>query len=215
MYRTREYWYYIVTTEMSKLLHFIFRVYQIVAGALIALVVLDVVFVLGFPAESLPKAGSPADAVVVLGAAPNSPAIRNRASRGYEVYSSGAANTLVLTGGNTASQDESEAMNMARFLTKQKGTALPLVLEERSANTYENLRNTKQQVPELDTIVIVSDRYHVPRAFVTAKSLGFEHVYWSSPDSSYYLFPELARYYVREMVAMFAYVPKWVQAARE
>lgn len=199
---------------MSKLLTYLRRLGLVVAAGVLAVVLFDVGFILAFPRESLPRTGEPADAVVVLGAAPNSPAIRNRVTQGYTVYAAGEARLIVLTGGNTSSRDESEAMNMARYVQSRVGGGLPLVLEERSTNTYENLRFTRELLPEAKRIVVVSDTYHTPRAFVTAKSLGFTDVYWSSPDNGYYRGSELAWYYIREMVALVSYVPKWLHLTR-
>ncbi len=199
---------------MSKLHKILKRLCLTVAAIVLLGVVADSVFVLGFPMQSLPSVGEPVDAVVVLGAAPNSPAIRNRVMQGYAVYAGGYAKTIVLTGGNTSRKDESEAMNMARYLQAQKGSGLPLVLEERSTNTYENLLFAKVLIPDARRIAIVSDTYHTPRAFVTAKSLGFDDVYWSSPGSGYYRPGELVWYYLREMVAMVSYVPKWLRLSQ-
>lgn len=199
---------------MSKLLFLLKKLAQIIVVAIVVLAMADVLCVLAFPQESLPPVSRPADAVIVLGAAPNSPAIRNRVLAGYAIYASGRAQAMILTGGNTSSKDESEAMNMARYIQAQEGEGLPLVLEERSTNTYENLRYAQQLVPTARRIVIVSDTYHTPRAFITAKSLGFEDVYWSSPDSSYYRRSELVWYYMREMVAMVSYIPKWLHLSQ-
>lgn len=174
----------------------------------VAIIICDAVFVLGFPKKQLPKAGERVDAVVVLGAAPNSPAIRNRAELGRRLYEQGLAKAIILTGGVTSSKDESEAKNMARFLSKNTSTTLPLVLEEHSVNTFENLENSKGLVPGVSTIIIVSDSYHLPRAFLIAKRLGYKDVYWASPDSGYYRPSELAWYYAREMVAIVAYLPR-------
>ena len=184
---------------------------KILLIAMVTVVVIDAGFVLGFPHASLPPKNSPADAIVVLGAAPNSPAIRNRASLGYALYGQGRANAIVLSGGHTASRDESEAMNMARYLTKGKNTSVPLVLEENSNNTYENLQNSRGLVPTAKSILIVSDAYHLARAFLIAKHLGYTDVYWDSPPSSYYRPHELAWYYVREMVAIFDYISKFLR----
>ena len=186
------------------------RLVKYICVFIVAIIVCDGAFVLGFPKERLPKVGDKVDAVVVLGAAPNSPAIRNRAELGREVYEAGLAKTIVLTGGVTSSKDESEAKNMARFLSKNTSTTLPLVLEEHSVNTFENLENSKGLVPGVSSIIIVSDAYHLPRAFLIAKRLGYKDVYWDSPDSGYYRPSELAWYYAREMVAIVAYVPKFL-----
>jgi uncharacterized SAM-binding protein YcdF (DUF218 family) len=184
------------------------RVIKFLVKVIVIVIVADAVFVWAFPNTDLPDKDEPADAVIVLGAAPNSPAIRNRASLGYQLYTDGQAKAVILSGGKTSSKDESEAMNMARFLTKDKPASAPLVLEEKSANTYENLKNSKQLVPDADSVIIVSDSYHLPRAFLVAKSLGFEDVYWDSPKSDYYKSSELWWYYAREVVAVLAYTPR-------
>lgn len=186
------------------------RFIKIVVYALVLVILVDVLFVILFPHASLPSSDYPADAIIVLGAAPNSPAIRNRASKGLELYYAGQAEQIILTGGNTSSKDESEAMNMARFLARIETTAVPTTLEEHSTNTFENLKNSRILVPSANRIVIVSDVYHLPRAFLIAKRLGFKDVYWESPSSNYYKPSELAWYYGREMVAILAYIPKFV-----
>lgn len=169
----------------------------------------DVVFVLAFPKSYLPPAGEQASAIVVLGAAPNSPAIRFRALKGYELYSAGYASQLILSGGLTSVRDESEAQNMNRFLLKQ-GFSGHALLEQKSTNTLENLENSKQLVPGAASVLVVSDTYHLPRAFLVAKAVGFSRVYWSSPASGYYKPAELAWYYGREFVAVLTYAPKLI-----
>jgi uncharacterized SAM-binding protein YcdF (DUF218 family) len=180
---------------------------------LLALCILtaDAAFVFAFPRTHLPPAGTSADVVVVLGAAPNSPAIRSRASRGYDLYAEGKGKQLVLTGGITSVHDESEAMNMARYLLKNHQATGHIILEEHSTNTFENLQNTEALVPKAQSILIVSDAYHVPRAYLIARRLGFGPVYWDSPDSSYYKPAELIWYYGREMAALLAYIPHFIK----
>lgn len=176
---------------------------------LILILLVDVVFVLAFPQTSLPPAGTQAGAVIVLGAAPNSPAIRFRTLKGYELYHAGYAEQLILSGGVTSSRDESEAQNMNRFLLKQ-GLDGHALLEQKSTNTLENLENSKKLIPGVGSVVVVSDAYHLPRAFLIAKAVGFSRVYWSAPASNYYKPAELAWYYGREFVAVLAYIPKLV-----
>lgn len=192
-------------------MRFLTKVCKALAWCAFCILVADAAFVLVFPRTHLPREGSPADLVVVLGAAPNSPAIRNRASLGYDLYTEGQAQQLVLTGGITSVRDESEAMNMARYLLKSRQATGHIVLEERSANTFENLTNTQQLVPRAESLLIVSDAYHVPRAFLIAKRLGFRDVYWDSPDSGYYKRSELIWYYGREMAAILAYIPHFIK----
>lgn len=187
------------------------RLLKCIAYIIVLVLLVDGLFVTLFPRKSLPPTDYPADAIIVLGAAPNSPAIRNRASKGLELYYAGQAQQLILTGGNTSSRDESEAMNMNRFLARIETTAVPTTLEERSTNTFENLQNSRALVPEAKRIIIVSDTYHLPRAFLIAKRLGYVDVYWESPSSNYYRPSELVWYYGREMAAILAYIPKFVK----
>ncbi len=187
------------------------RLLKCIAYIIVLVLAVDGLFVTLFPRKSLPPTDYPADAIIVLGAAPNSPAIRNRASKGLELYYAGQAQQLILTGGNTSSRDESEAMNMNRFLARIETTAVRTTLEERSTNTFENLQNSRTLVPEAKRIIIVSDTYHLPRAFLIAKRLGYVDVYWESPNSNYYRPSELVWYYGREMAAILAYIPKFVK----
>lgn len=176
---------------------------------IIIILLADVVFVLAFPRAAMPPAGAPADVAIVLGAAPNSPAIHFRALQGYELYHQGYAKQLILSGGVTSSLDESEAQNMNRFLLKQ-GLDARALLEEKSTNTLENLENSKRLVPGVGSVVVVSDAYHLPRAYLVAKAVGFSRVYWSAPSSNYYKPAELAWYYGREFAAVLVYIPKLV-----
>lgn len=173
----------------------------------LALVVLDAGFVLVFPKQHLPSKDEPADAIVVLGAAPNSPAIQERAWHGYVNYADGLGKLLVFSGGRTSPMDETEARNMSRFLAN-RGALAPQALEENSGSTWENLLYTRESMPQNYSIMIVSDTYHLPRAVLVAKAVGFEKVFWSAPSSNYYKFSELAGYYVREMIAIPSYLPR-------
>lgn len=183
------------------------KVVKIVIKILVVFVVVDAGFVLGFPKVHLPPKDQPVDAIIVLGAAPNSPAIRERAWHGYTQYKDGLGKMLVFAGGNTRPQDETEAANMSRFLAN-RGALAPHALEENSSSTWENLLYTKKELPQNYSVLVVTDTYHIPRAVLVAKAVGFEKVYWSAPTSNYYPFSELVWYFVREMVALPSYLLK-------
>ncbi len=196
---------------MRKYIHRFYIYVRVVGGLALLLLLVVASYIVFFPSESLPESG-PASGVIVLGAAPNSPAIRQRATQGLSVYQNGFARNIVLSGGKTYWQDESEAQNMARYLTKATATTLPIVLEEASTDTYENIRNSLVLLPWEDGVVIVSDVYHVPRAVLVAKRLGYDPVYWSSPSSRYYRPAELVGYYMREIAAIIWYIPRLVKS---
>lgn len=184
------------------------KIYKGIAIAVFTLLLLDLVVVLffGFYRPQI----KPADAIVVLGAAINTPAIHNRSLQGLKIYEEGGAKIMVLSGGRISDKDISEAGYMRKLIEKNSTQPVPLILEENSHSTYENLNNTKAKIGSGKSLIVVSDSYHLARAVIMAKRAGFGPVYWSSPDPKYYKNSELAFYYLRELVAMFAYLPKFV-----
>lgn len=155
------------------------------------------------------------DAAIILGAAINTPALNNRSMEGLKLYKEGKTEVLVLSGGRISDKDISEAGYMKKVIEKNynsddKSENPKMILEENSHSTFENLQNSKKLIPNAKSVIIVSDKYHLARAVILAKRLGFSPVYWSAPASSYYPKEELIYHYFRETVALLAYVPKFV-----
>lgn len=184
------------------------KIYKWIAITAFSLILLDLAVVVFFGAYR-PKIKS-ADAIVVLGAAINTPALYNRSLQGLKLYQEGDAKIMVLSGGRISDKDISEAGYMRKVIEANSKQPVPLILEEESHSTYDNIKNTKAKIGSGKSLVIVSDEYHLARAVIMAKREGFGPVYWSSPKANYYKNSELAFYYLRELVAMFAYVPKFV-----
>lgn len=172
---------------------------------ILALAAADVLLVMFF-AKYRPEIKK-SDAVIILGAAINTPALYNRTLEGLEVYEQGKADVLVLSGGKISETDISEAGYMEKVIKRTAEKQPPLILEDQSHNTEENIYNSKAKIPDAKSVVVVSDEFHLARAVLLAKRAGFEKVYWSSPNPVYYSQKELNRYYAREMVAMIAYIP--------
>ncbi|MCL5009313.1 MAG: YdcF family protein [Patescibacteria group bacterium] len=181
----------------------IFRIFILAAGGVF---LASLLFVVIF-GQTKPRI-SRADAVIILGAAINTPALYNRSLEGLRVYNSGEADLMILSGGRVSDQDISEAGYMKKVILKNSTTTPPLLLEEGSRTTYENLENTKALAPGVKSLVVVSDRFHLARAVLVARAAGFSPVYWSAPDPGYYPPHELAFYYFREAVALLAYAPR-------
>lgn len=151
-----------------------------------------------------------ADAIVVLGAAINTPALYNRTLEGLDLYYQGKANTLVLSGGVDYPKSIPEARYMQNVILQNAQVLPQMILDEDSHSTYENLKNAKGKLGSGKSIVIVSDSFHLARAILVAKRLGFKPIYWSSPKPTYYNKSETAFYFMREMFAMVSYIPKFV-----
>ena len=177
-------------------------------GVIVALLIADAVLVLGI-SQWRPHIGQ-ADAVIILGAAINTPALYNRTLKGLELHEQDKAEAMVLSGGKIADSDISEAEYMERVIHNRASSKAVYVLEDQSHNTYENILHSKAKVPDADSVIIVSDEFHLARAVLMAKRAGFETVYWDAPEPDYYRNTELRFYYAREFVAMLSYIPKFI-----
>jgi len=150
-----------------------------------------------------------ADAVIILGAAINTPALYNRSLEGLKLYEEGKANVVIASGGKISDRDISEAEYMLKVITKNSDKPVPVILEDQSHNTYENIKNSRSKHPA-KSAVIVSDKYHLARAVLMALRQGYWPVYWSAPDPPYYRRSELNYYYLRESIALISYLPKFI-----
>lgn len=178
----------------------------------IGLALLDVALVFG-AANYQPKIDK-ADAIIVMGAAINTPALNNRTMEGLRLYQEGKAPVMILSGGRISDSDISEAQYMQKVIRQNSDQPVNTVLEDRSHNTYENILNSKAKLPEAKSVIVVSDEFHLARSALTARTNGYEKVYWSSPEPSYYSKPELRRYYLRELAAMVGYAPKFFRSGK-
>ncbi len=150
------------------------------------------------------------DAVIILGAAINTPALKNRTLEGLQLYEQGKADVMILSGGKISNADISEAEYMAKVINYETQGGAKYVLEDQSHTTYENIKNSKAKLGDSDSVIIVSDEFHLARAVLLAKRAGFETVYWSAPKPDYYSAKDLRYYYFREFLAMLNYIPKFL-----
>jgi vancomycin permeability regulator SanA len=130
--------------------------------------------------------------------------------KGLELFENHKAPVVVLSGGKIARPDISEAKYMSNVIAESSAEPVPMLLEEYSNNTYENIYNSKLLIPQAKSIVVVTDEFHIARSVLLAKRAGFAHVTWASPEDSYFPTAQLWFYYVREFVAMVHYLPKFI-----
>jgi|GEM_PF-800297 len=175
--------------------------------------ILDLSAVIGFSITH-PAIPEHVDAVVVLGAKVGTPALTYRTLTGLKYYEEGKTNTLILSGARGPGEPVSEAQAMQDVIqeriAKTHGNMPHIILETRSANTFQNLSNSRALAPHAQNVIVVSDGYHLARSVAIAKHVGFNHVYWDAPKPSYYKSIDLAHYYMREVVAIIAYLPKLI-----
>lgn len=117
------------------------------------------------------------DCILVLGCGVYSdgsptPMLADRLTRGAELYQSGWAGKLLLSGDNR-SQDYNELATMQR-VTLEKGIPQgDIVLDYAGLSTYDSLYRARE-IFGVKKLVIVTQEYHMYRALYLARALGLE-----------------------------------------
>jgi uncharacterized SAM-binding protein YcdF (DUF218 family) len=152
-----------------------------------------------------------ADAIVVLGCR-NQSALRRRLEIGIRLFEAGAAPMLVLSGGGRGPLPEAEAMRRAAIAYGVPEAAL--LIEPLSRNTFENARETAQLLTALGrrSVLLVSDRAHLPRAAVLFRLAGLRVVGRAGTPA-----PPLGRSLgaaIREIIALPCSLLRWAITSR-
>jgi SanA protein len=130
------------------------------------------------------------DAVIVLGArvmpdGEMSTTLLHRVQTALEVYRGGHAKLIIACGAQGRDEPESEAGAMARWLVERGVPAADVVVEDRSTDTIENLKNARalMEARGLKTAIIVTSDYHVTRALWLARDQGLDAIGASAPGN--------------------------------
>lgn len=128
-------------------------------------------------------------AALVLGAAvwpggEPSPTLRRRALEGARLYHAGKADLLIACGG-TGHNPPSEAEVIRRVCLEAGLPANAILLEDRSTRTRENIAFALPLLKRAGAtqVVIVTDRYHAPRARLIGRKHGLTCSTSSPPPS--------------------------------
>ena len=131
------------------------------------------------------------------------PRLAARLDKGLELYRAGRVKTLIVSGGVGKSRVD-EAQAMAAYLRKRGVPARAIVIDSRGVNTWHTAVFTAKYLRDkrLDSVIVVSQPFHVPRSALALKAAGCGRVGQASPD-----YWELRDIYsiLREMPAMVVY----------
>ena len=143
------------------------------------------------------------DYIVVLGAKVNgtepSGSLRNRIQVGVEYLRDNPATIAVLSGGQGSDEDISEAQCMYENMLAAGIDPARLILEEQSADTAENLRNSRSLIPEGASVGLVTNNFHIFRALALARNQGWEDVRGIPVATTLFSLPH---YLMREFVGV-------------
>lgn len=147
--------------------------------------------------------------LIVLGCKVNgeTPSImlEGRLNSAYKYLAEHPNTVCILSGGQGNDEYITEAEAMKRYLVSKGIDEDRLIKEEKSINTDENIRFSKQIIEENslpNNIVIATDGFHQMRAGITADKYGLTP-YSASSVTVWYLFPT---YYVRELYGLMKYI---------
>ena len=106
---------------------------------------------------------------------------------------------IIVSGGTGEGQRISEAEVMSRVLQNSGISKDQIIIEDRSSSTYENLLFSSELISDLNKkVVISSSEFHLFRAKIIAKKLGFKDVGVLASRTPTILLPN---YYMREYFA--------------
>ena len=143
------------------------------------------------------------DYIVVLGAKVNgtepSGSLRNRIQVGVEYLRDNPTTIAVLSGGQGSDEDISEAWCMYENMLAAGIDPARLILEEQSADTAANLRNSRSLIPEGASVGLVTNNFHIFRALALARNQGWEDVRGIPVATTIFSLPH---YLMREFVGV-------------
>lgn len=118
------------------------------------------------------------DCAVILGAGVRdgkpTPMLRDRLLTGIELYKSGAAKKLIMSGDHGS--DEYDEVNIMKSFAVENGVPdEDIFMDHAGFSTYETIYRAKK-IFEADNIIIVSQEYHLYRALYIADSLDVKAV---------------------------------------
>ena len=152
-----------------------------------------------------------ADCVVVLGAGTwegeVSPVFAERLRHAADLYRSGLAPKIILTGGLDPRNTVTDAEAARRWLAREGIPAEDIYMEEKSRYTHENFVYAGEIMERegLRDALVVSDPLHMKRAMLCAADFGVTGYPSPTPTSMYRSMGAKAKFLLRETGCMMLY----------
>ncbi len=125
--------------------------------------------------------------------------LSERVDAAVELYQTGRVKKLLMTGDNSRA-DYDEVTAMKRYAMQRGVPETDIVLDYAGFSTYESCYRA-HHIFGLTDAVLVTQRFHLPRAIYTCSQLGVDAVGLGTPDWGAYRDALLVRYTLRESLA--------------
>ncbi len=137
---------------------------------------------------------SVSEAALVLGAAAYSPTnlsdiLRDRVDTGIELYRAGKVKSLIMSGASN------EVVAMANYALNKGVPQGRIYGDQNGYNTFASIANV---AGDYETLVIVTQEYHLPRAIFYARNFGIEATGLKADKRAYQKIKEFKK---RELIA--------------
>lgn len=154
-------------------------------------------------ANAKTSAAENADYIIILGSRTHknipSFAMAHRVIASLKYIKENPNAQVVLTGGKTSSAEISEAEIMLGLLQKKGVEPNRIIIENRSKNTYQNLKYSSSLIDIDKKVLIVSSEFHLFRAKLIAAKIGYKDVGTAASKTPRLLLPH---YLLREYLAV-------------
>lgn len=178
-------------------------IYALLIVGLILFLILEVLIIYN---GSL-KEQNDSDYIIVLGAGLNgnklSSSLRLRLISTIEFHKSHSNTKIVVSGGQGAGEDLSEALAMKNFLVSKGIPENLIIMEDKSTSTYENFTYSKN-ILEKECInykpievTVITNNFHMFRAKLIGERIGFKVFRYSAPCN----ITSALNFYIREAFA--------------
>lgn len=169
-----------------------------------AAVFVPVILVLHYSTQS-PE--SQADTLIVLGCRlygdVPSLLLKYRLDKALELHKAGMAREIIVSGAMGDGETVTEAYAMKKYLVERGIPPEVIHMEDRSHNTYENLKYSKEimDIRGFETAIIVSNDFHIFRSLILARKLNITAQ--GGPSEMPTIWGLQVRYITREIPAIY------------
>ncbi|URZ02217.1 YdcF family protein [Clostridium felsineum] len=148
------------------------------------------------------------DYIIVLGAGLNGKQMLGtqyeRVTKAMEYVKENPDVKIVVSGGRGHNESISEAEAMKEYFLKKGVLSQNIIMEDKSTNTFENLRNSKRIIDKISNekdikVGVVTSSYHITRAKLLGKRVGLKLYGISAPINKLLLIQS----YTREFFAFY------------
>lgn len=185
---------------------------------MIALVPLSILAVMiAVYVEARSASPQPADAIVVMGAAQYNgnptTVFAARLETAYQLWADGYAPLIVLTGGKMPGDAFTEAETGVQYMLDRGVPADALRWEDQGRDTWQSMEGVRDVLDgtDVDSLIIVSDGFHLLRSELMARALGFHASGVAAIDSPIQPWSGTEfSYVIRETGGIFVTLPKFL-----